>query len=77
MITVYSKPACPQCEFTKRHLAKIGVPHEVIDVTADPAAVETVRSLGYAAVPVVVAGTEHWSGFRPRLLDELAGGEAA
>lgn len=78
VITVYSKPACPQCEFTKRHLTKLGVEHRVVDVTTDAAALATVRAMGYTAVPVVVtAAGESWSGFRPRLLDKLAGGVAA
>ena len=72
MITVYSKPACPQCEFTKRHLSKLGVEHQVIDVTTDPTAVAVVRAMGYSSVPVVVTDTGHWAGFRPRLMDELA-----
>lgn len=70
MITVFSKPACPQCSATQRWLTQRGVRHVVRDVTADAAARAQVLSLGYTAAPVVVVGGEHWSGFRP---DRLRG----
>lgn len=70
-ITVYSKPACPQCEFTKRHLTKNNIPFEVVDITQDSDAREAVMALGYTSAPVVVAGDVHFSGFRPEKLTEL------
>jgi glutaredoxin-like protein NrdH len=71
-ITVYSKPACVQCNATYRALDKRGVPYDVIDITKDPAALDMVKSLGYLQAPVVVAGADHWSGFRPDKIDALA-----
>jgi glutaredoxin-like protein NrdH len=38
----------------------------------DPAALEHVKSLGYLQAPVVVTDEDHWSGFRPDKIDELA-----
>ncbi|MCE0537976.1 glutaredoxin-like protein NrdH [Kineosporia rhizophila] len=70
-ITVYSKPACVQCDATKRALDKAGLAHEVIDITQDDTAREYVLSLGYLQAPVVVAGDEHWSGYRPDRLRAL------
>lgn len=64
-ITVYSKPACVQCTATYRALDARGVEYTVVDISVDPEALEMVRSLGYLQAPVVVAGDEHWSGFRP------------
>ena len=32
-----------------------------------------VMALGYLQAPVVVAGNEHWSGFRPDRIKALAG----
>ena len=69
-ITVYSKPSCVQCNATYRALDGAGLDYEVVDVTEDAAAYEYVKSLGYLQAPVVVAGDEHWSGFRP---DRIAG----
>jgi glutaredoxin-like protein NrdH len=31
-------------------------------------------ALGYLQAPVVVAGTEHWSGFRPDRIRAISGG---
>lgn len=64
-ITVYSKPACQQCIATKRFLDKEGLEYQMIDVSLDPEAREFVESLGYSTAPVVVAGEDHWGGFRP------------
>lgn len=69
MVTVYTLPSCVQCESTKKYLTNKDVQFEVIDLTEDPTAMDLVKSLGYAAAPVVVAGDDHWSGFRP---DRLA-----
>lgn len=71
MITVYSKPACVQCTATYRALDSAGLEYNVLDVTTDSAALETVRSLGYMQAPVVVSDAGHWSGFRPDLITEL------
>lgn len=70
-ITVYTKPKCPQCDAVKDWLKKGGVEFETRDVTADDEAREAVLSLGYMAAPVVVAGSDHWSGFRPDRLKAL------
>ncbi|MFX4296113.1 MULTISPECIES: glutaredoxin-like protein NrdH [Roseobacteraceae] len=64
-ITVYSKPACVQCTATTRALEARGIAFSVIDLTEDAAAMEVVQGLGYRQAPVVVAGDDHWAGFRP------------
>lgn len=71
MITVYTTPSCPQCEMTKKMLDRKDIAYDVVDVSVDTEALEYVRSLGYSSAPVVVAGDEHWSGFRPDKLDTL------
>ncbi|GAA4834251.1 glutaredoxin-like protein NrdH [Luteimicrobium xylanilyticum] len=76
-ITVYSKPACVQCEATKRALDKKGLEYDVVDVTEDPEALALVRELGYLQAPVVVADDTHWSGFRPDQITALAAKVAA
>ena len=70
-ITVYSKPACVQCTATTRALEARGLDYEVIDLTQDDAAMTQVSDLGYRQVPVVVAGEQHWAGFRPDLIGRL------
>jgi glutaredoxin-like protein NrdH len=64
-ITVYTKPACVQCYAAYRALDKEGLTYRVVDISTDAAARDYVMSLGYLQAPVVVAGDEHWSGFRP------------
>ncbi len=71
-ITVYSKPACVQCVATYRALDKHGIAYEIVDLTQDDVAMTTVRELGYAQAPVVIAGEDHWSGFRPDKINALA-----
>ncbi|BBY29126.1 redoxin NrdH [Mycolicibacterium sediminis] len=72
-VTVYTKPACVQCNATYKALDKAGVEYDVIDISVDPEARDYVMALGYLQAPVVVAGTEHWSGFRPDRIKTLAG----
>src|SRR5688500_14184539 len=71
-ITVYTKPACVQCNATYRALDSKGIEYEVLDVSQDPAALEQVKALGYLQAPVVITDEDHWSGFRPDKIDELA-----
>jgi glutaredoxin-like protein NrdH len=72
MITVYTKPACVQCNATYKALEKQGVAYDVVDITANPDARDYVMALGYLQAPVVVAGNEHWSGFRPDRIKALS-----
>ncbi|AZI65909.1 glutaredoxin-like protein NrdH (plasmid) [Rhodococcus qingshengii] len=70
-ITVYTKPACVQCNATYRALDKAGIQYDVIDITENAQARDYVMSLGYLQAPVVVAGENHWSGFRPDEISKL------
>ncbi len=71
-ITVYSKPMCVQCDATMRALDKQDLDYETVDMTVDAEALEYVKSLGYVQAPVVMAGDQHWSGYRPDLIKKLA-----
>lgn len=71
-ITVYTKPSCVQCNATYRALDAKGIEYEILDLSEDPAALEHVKSLGYMSAPVVVTDEDHWSGFRPDKIGELA-----
>jgi glutaredoxin-like protein NrdH len=71
-ITVFSKPACVQCDATYRALNKQGLEYTVVDITEDAQALESVKALGYQQAPVVFAGGDHWSGFRPDKIKALA-----
>ena len=70
-ITVYTKPACVQCTATYRALDKAGIEYDVVDIREHPEARDYVRARGYLQAPVVVAGDDHWSGFRPDRIKAL------
>ena len=71
-ITVYTKPSCVQCTATYRALDSKGIEYNVLDLSQDETALETVKGLGYLQAPVVVTEDEHWSGFRPDKISALA-----
>ena len=72
-VTVYTKPSCVQCTATYRALDDSGIEYNVLDLSEDATALERVKELGYLQAPVVVTEDEHWSGFRPDKIAELAG----
>jgi glutaredoxin-like protein NrdH len=63
-VTVYTLPACVQCDSTKRMLQRNQIDYIEVDMSQDSVALEMVKTMGYTAAPVVVADLEHWSGFR-------------
>ncbi len=50
-ITVYTKPACVQCNATYKALDKQGLSYEVVDISQDPEARDYVMALGYLQAP--------------------------
>ena len=74
-VTVYSKPNCHQCDFTKKYLNEMGTPFNEIDVTQDKEALEQLQHHGYLGVPVVAINSlaDSWGGFRPDELEKLRG----
>ena len=71
-ITVYTKPSCVQCTATYRALDNKGLEYEILDLSVDETALEAVKALGYLQAPVVITDEDHWSGFRPDKINELA-----
>lgn len=77
-ITVYTQPACVQCNAVFRALDKMGIEYRRVDISADPESCEYVMALGYLQVPVVHAGPEHhFAGYKPDRLKALTGRGAA
>ena len=72
MVIVYSKPGCPPCRATYRHLDKHDIPYTSVDLSQNPEAIDQIKTLGYNSAPVVVAETTHWCGYRPDNIDRLA-----
>lgn len=76
-ITVYTKPACVQCNATTRALDKAGLSYSLIDLMEDADALDAVKALGYQQAPVVMADGDHWSGFRPDKIAAISSGQGA
>lgn len=70
-ITLFTKPACMQCNATKKALDRAGLDYNLVDISIDAEAREYVIGLGYLQAPVVEANGEHWSGFRPERISSL------
>lgn len=70
-VTVYTLPVCQQCTMTKNWLTKHNIPFGTVDITTSPEAQALVKQLGYKSAPIIVAGADHWTGFRPDLLVTL------
>lgn len=70
-VTVYTLPSCVQCDSTKKFMKMNDIEFVEVDLTQDSEAYELVKSLGYAAAPVVIAGDAHWSGFRPDKIQSI------
>jgi len=71
-VTVYTKDNCVQCEATKRHLDKIDVAYETVNITNNIGALDKLIALGYRSAPVVVTDDDSWAGYIPEKLDKLA-----
>jgi len=72
MITVYTKPACVQCDATKRMMDKLKIKYSVVDITENQEAFDMIISKGFKSAPVVITESDSWSGFNPDKIGELA-----
>lgn len=76
VVTVYTKPVCPQCTATKAQLDKLGLAYTVEEITDEVR--EAALALDITSVPIVCASVdgvevEPWGGFRPDRIKALAG----
>lgn len=69
-VTVIGKPGCTRCTATERALDSKGIEFEKKDATVEQEYYDKVVELGYKEFPVVIAGDDHWSGFR---IDKISG----
>jgi glutaredoxin-like protein NrdH len=79
--TVYTKPACPQCDRTKEYFESKGITYTAVDITEVSAALMYItEELGYSQAPVVVNNSDdqdHWSGLRRDKLVQASMNHAA
>ena len=78
MIEILGKVPCVQCTATYRAMDKKGIEYEKTDMMQDIEKFDFARELGHQMAPVVIVRGEdgdvvdHWSGFRPDKIEELA-----
>jgi glutaredoxin-like protein NrdH len=74
MVTVYTKPACQQCNATYRALDKNGITYSSIDLSENPELLDQLKEEGHMGAPVVKTLTPagDWAGFQPDKIKELA-----
>lgn len=72
MTTVYTKPACVQCDMTKRYMDKMGIEYTTVDITQDSDAMDMILGLGFKSAPVVISQAGSWAGFQPEKINLLA-----
>lgn len=72
MTTVYTKPACVQCDMTKRYMDKNGITYTTVDITENQEALEMILGMGFSSAPVVISGELSWAGFQPDKINLLA-----
>lgn len=71
MLTIYTKPGCPQCTFTFSLCDRLGLEYEKIDIIENPEARELINAWGFFSLPVVDAGgINKWTGHQPNKLQE-------
>jgi len=74
-ITIYTKPGCVQCGAAQRHMQKLGLDYEVVDLTQSPNDLTAIISLGYLEAPVTITthnGQDtHWGGYQPNKIDGM------
>lgn len=77
-ITVFTKPACVQCNATKMKLNKHGLEYDLIDVSTEENAdkLDLIKGWGYLTAPVVLVESDgediHWGGYNPDKIEALA-----
>lgn len=76
-VTVFSKPACVQCDATYRALDNKGIEYSSVDISQDAEALAYVQAAGALAAPFVEAkfpdgSVRTWAGFKPDEIMALA-----
>lgn len=72
-LTIYVKPSCIQCTATFRAMDKIGLEYNVIQLVEGSDEMKKVKDWGYLHAPIVdTPYGDHWSGFLPPLIEQLA-----
>lgn len=77
-VTLYTAPRCTDCTAAASTMDKKGITYAPVSLSASPASLDYVKSLGHQRAPVTVihdehgAVLDHWAGYRPDKLLSLA-----
>lgn len=76
MITLYSRPNCPQCDQAKQRLQSLDLQFVVVDVSQDTEARTFLLSQGHRSVPQIYVEDQllvegGWSGLNKLTADEI------
>jgi len=74
MITLYSKPNCPNCDATKEEFENLKIPYIEVNMMKDKDALTRVKKvLGHKQAPVIETDEgHHWSGHKENEIYALA-----
>lgn len=72
MTTIYTKPACVQCDMTKRMMDQKGIIYKTVDITENTDALDMILEMGFSSAPVVMSSVGNWAGFQPDKINQLA-----
>lgn len=81
-IEILTKPSCTNCVATYRALDSKKINYNLTDMSEHPDRLAQAKELGYLQAPIVLIHddegniVEHWSGFRPDKIMELANSHA-
>ena len=62
MITIYGKPACPQCDQAKSIMNMKGLEYDYIDISVDESSRQKVLSDGFRSAPAIYIDDEKLGG---------------
>lgn len=74
-VRIYTKPACAQCDMSKRTMNAMGVDYETEDILEEMN-LAAVQALGFGSAPVTIVsqgvpGDEQmWGGFQPEKIKQ-------
>lgn len=72
MVTIYTKPGCGACIFTKNYLQKQDVAYREINLNTNEEALIYIQKLGFHSLPVIEGpGVRPFSGYQPDLLADI------
>lgn len=64
VIVYHIGPTCVQCNQTKKLMDKLNIDYTQVDLREHPVIADQFKQQGLLSAPIVVAGSNVWSGFK-------------